>query len=226
MKAGTYIVLTVTDTGKGMDAETQAHMFEPFFTTKAKGKGTGLGLATVYGIVKQSGGYITVRSEPGKGSTFEAYLPQVGTVLQRNPQPADAERNARGSQTILLVEEDAAVRAATRTRLEQNGYTVLEAAGGSQAAELAQSHRGPIHLLLCGMAMPGMNARATAKRISSIHLGIRVVYMSGYTAFADEPLGAEEMVLEKPFTRDALLAKVHEAFLPRQSETATDRALA
>ncbi len=223
VKAGTYVVLSVTDTGKGMSAETQAHIFEPFFTTKEKGKGTGLGLATVYGIVKQSGGYIAVHSEPGKGSKFEAFLPQVGKGMQPHAQRTDAERCARGSETILLVEEDAAVRAATLMRLQGNGYTVLEAASGNQAIEMAQRLRGPIHLLLCGMTMPGMNGRATAKRITSIHPGIRVVYTSGYAAFADEPLGEEEMVLEKPFTRDALLAKVHEAFLPRQSGTVTVR---
>ena len=218
---GNYIMLTVTDTGIGMDAKTQAHIFEPFFTTKAVGKGTGLGLATVYGVVKQSGGYIWVSSEIGQGSTFTIFLPRVDEAVQWNRQSDLANGSVRGSETILLVEDEESLRALTRTVLEQSGYTVLEADCGSRAIEISRQYQGHIHLLLTDMVMPAMNGRAVAKKLMPIHPEMRVIYMSGYAGY--NPGGAtssEAIFLCKPFTRDALVRKVHEV-LNLQKESAT-----
>jgi PAS domain S-box-containing protein len=210
MPPGHYVMLEMTDAGIGMDAETQAHMFEPFFTTKELGKGTGLGLATVYGVVKQSGGYIWVDSEPGKGSTFKIYLPRVDEPVQLS-SPSHLETEfIRGSETILLVEDEASVRTLTRTFLEDGGFTVLEADSGRQALEISQGYGSPIHLLLTDVVMPGMNGPTLAEQLGITRPEISVLYMSGYTGFPRRGIrNSEANLLVKPFTRDALLHKVH-----------------
>ncbi|MGB6544815.1 MAG: PAS domain S-box protein [Candidatus Acidiferrales bacterium] len=206
---GRYVALLVTDTGIGMDTATQTHIFEPFFTTKEIGKGTGLGLATVYGVVKQSGGCIWVYSEPGIGSTFKIYLPRVDAPIERVGPGSVVSILERGSETILLVEDEDLLRTLTRTLLEQSGYTVLEAQGGSEALEIARRHNEPIHLLLTDMVMPGMKGHEVAKSLIAIHPELKVVYMSGYASFTGRGmLDSDAALLQKPFTRGALLSKL------------------
>jgi len=208
---GKYVELIVSDTGAGMDAQTQSHIFEPFFTTKERGKGTGLGLATVYGVVKQSGGYIWVYSEPGMGSTFKVYLPRVTKAGQPSSPGKAVTAPARGSETILLVEDEESLRTLTRTVLERNGYTVLEASGGQEAIEIARRHAGSIDLVLTDMVMPGMSGHEVARHVAVERPRTKVIYMSGYTGFSDRgPTQSEDILLPKPVTRDALLRKVHE----------------
>jgi two-component system cell cycle sensor histidine kinase/response regulator CckA len=208
---GKYVELIITDTGTGMDAQTQSHIFEPFFTTKELGKGTGLGLATVYGVVKQSGGYVWVYSEPGLGSTFKVYLPRVAESVWRSGPGDLASAPMRGSETILLVEDEDSLRTLTRTILEQNGYTVLEASGGEEALEIARLHGRPIDLLLTDMVMPGMNGYAVARSLALVRPGLKIVYMSGYSGFGHYELAeSQDTLLSKPLTRDVLLRKLHE----------------
>jgi PAS domain S-box-containing protein len=208
---GRYVQLAMTDTGVGMDAQTLSHIFEPFFTTKDPGKGTGLGLATVYGVVKQSGGYIWVYSEPGLGTTFKVYLPRVDASAPRNGSRVDASASARGSETILLVEDEESLRTLTRTMLEQNGYTVLAAGGGKEAIEIAQNCGRPIDLLLTDMVMPGMDGHAVARTLGLICPGIKVIYMSGYSGFGHRGIASSaDILLSKPLTREAMLRKLHE----------------
>ncbi len=208
---GPYVLLEVTDTGVGMDAETQAHIFEPFFTTKEIGKGTGLGLSTVYGIVRQSGGHIWVYSEPGQGTTFKIYLP-LASPMSRAPQPpAVPSESLRGSKTILLVEEEDALRGLMRNLLQDNGYTVLEAKLPQAATEIALRHSKPIHALLTEMKMPGMTGRDLAAKLAPIRPEMKVVYMSSYTDFTHAGLADSEVaLLVKPFTRETLLRKMQE----------------
>ncbi|PYO60987.1 MAG: hybrid sensor histidine kinase/response regulator [Gemmatimonadetes bacterium] len=219
-RPGSYVMLAVSDTGTGMSDEVQSHLFEPFFTTKEKGKGTGLGLATVYGIVKQSGGYIWVYTEPGHGTTFKIYLPRVaGAPAQRASGPKASPVGA-GTETVLLAEDEAAVRAVARHALERQGYTVLEASSGEAALDLAERHSGRIHLLLTDVIMPGMNGRALALRLSELRPDLRVVYMSGYTEEAITRHGVLEPGLtyvQKPFTPEGLARKVREV-LDRQEK--------
>jgi CheY-like chemotaxis protein len=182
LSPGKYVMLAVTDNGCGMDAETQTHIFEPFFTTKEKGKGTGLGLATVYGIVKQSGGYVWVYSEPGRGTSFKIYLPMVENVEEPGrDNRSDLQPSRRGTETILLVEDEKGVRELAREYLEMSGYTVIEAEDGHTALELAAMHSGTIHLLMTDVVMPGISGRELADRVKRIRPKIRVLYMSGYT---------------------------------------------
>ena len=212
---GDYVMLAISDTGGGMDADTQSHIFEPFYTTKGP-KGTGLGLSTVYGIVKQSGGYIWVYSEAGKGTTFKIYLPRVseaGEVAAAATAGAQTPATLRGHETILLVEDEATVRQLARECLELQGYAVLEAPEGAAALQLAQAHPGPIHLLLTDVIMPGMTGRELASRICQSRPGIKVLYMSGYTENVighNGMLDASVMLLQKPFSLPTLRAKVRE----------------
>jgi two-component system, cell cycle sensor histidine kinase and response regulator CckA len=208
---GSYVRLTVSDTGVGMDAETQARIFEPFFTTKEVGKGTGLGLSTVYGVVRQFDGHIWVYSEPGQGTTFKIYLPrtsQAPAVTKSNNRLAST---IRGTETILLVEDEEALRELTRSLLADQGYNVLEAARPERAVEIAKQYKDTIHLLLTDMVMPGMNGRVLADTLASVRPDMKVVFMSGYTGFNHAALtDAKVTLLSKPFTKDNLLSKLHE----------------
>ncbi len=209
---GAHVMLTVSDTGVGMDADTQAHLFEPFFTTKGPGKGTGLGLSTVYGIVAQHGGSITVASAPGRGSTFTIYLPRTEDDAVSKAAPAAVEPRP-GEETILLVEDDEEVRSLAREILEVHGYAVLEARLPAEAISIAEAHPGPIHLVLTDVVMPGMSGRELTERLARLRPGLKVLYMSGYTA--DElghhgVLDPRTALLPKPFSPDALALKVRE----------------
>jgi two-component system, cell cycle sensor histidine kinase and response regulator CckA len=211
-KPGSYVMLRVTDTGVGMSPETQSHVFEPFFTTKEIGKGTGLGLATVYGIVKQSDGYVAVRSGLGLGSTFAVYLPRVAGVA-RPREPERMMNETRGSETVLLVEDEEAVRRLVREILESAGYAVLDAASGAEAIERSHDHPGPIHLMMTDVVMPGMSGPQLANQITAARPGIRVLYTSGYPDDALGSLGALRpgtAFLQKPVTPDELADRVRQ----------------
>jgi len=214
LKPGSYVTISVSDTGAGMDSETQSHIFEPFFTTKGP-KGTGLGLSTVYGIVKQSGGYIWVSSEPNKGTTFKIYLPRVSETpesLAQTAAPAQPE-SVPGSETILVVEDEVNLRYLARQFLEKQGYRVIEAADGAAAMQIAVAHEGIIHLLLTDVIMPGMNGRELAQRILEIRPNTKVLYMSGYTENVigrNGTLDAGIRLLQKPFTLRDLKDTVRE----------------
>jgi two-component system, cell cycle sensor histidine kinase and response regulator CckA len=215
LSPGRYVMLAVTDNGCGMDAETQAHVFEPFFTTKEKGKGTGLGLATVYGVVKQSGGYVWVYSEPGRGTSFKIYLPRIEETAVPAVRDGKSEMQIpeRGSETILLVEDEKGVRELAREYLASSGYTVIEAEDGHTALELAAMHVGQIHLLLTDVVMPGISGRELAERVSQIRPGIKIIYMSGYTDQAVVHHGIlqnDAVLLQKPFTLMTLAGKLRE----------------
>ena len=212
-RPGSYVMLAVSDTGSGMDEATRSRIFEPFFTTKQLGKGTGLGLATVYGIVKQSDGYIWVYSEPGLGSTFKIYLPRVEAELSEEKTGEPPLPLPSGSETVLLVEDDHTVRLLASEMLQMNGYTVLQARDGREALDLVRRHGRPIHLLLTDVVMPQMSGRQLAQGIADIHPDIRVLYMSGYTdgVIAHHGvLDAGVAYLQKPFTADFLARKVRE----------------
>jgi PAS domain S-box-containing protein len=211
---GEYVMLAVSDTGCGMDSDTQTHIFEPFFTTKGP-KGTGLGLSTVYGIVKQSGGYIWVYSELNRGTTFKVYLPKVSAVGETAAaQPVAAlPEVAQGYETILLVEDETTVRELTKQYLQIQGYTVFEAADPSVALQISNAHDGPIHLLLTDVIMPGMNGRELAQRVTAARPETRVLYMSGYTENVIGHNGTLEPginLLQKPFSLPVLKAKVRQ----------------
>ncbi|HUU12871.1 MAG TPA: ATP-binding protein, partial [Terriglobia bacterium] len=219
---GPYVMLAMSDTGIGMDKETQAYIFEPFFTTKEKGKGTGLGLATVYGIVKQSGGHIWLYSEPDQGTTFKIYLPTVPQAVSKAVEAAPERRSLRrGSETILLVEDEEGVRDLARRILELKGYKVITASNPTVAAQVFERHEGPIHLLLTDVVMPTMSGRQLAEHLALICPGLKVLYMSGYTDNAIVPHGILEggtAFLQKPFTPDSLTHKVREVLdAPQQA---------
>jgi two-component system cell cycle sensor histidine kinase/response regulator CckA len=214
------VLLAVSDTGVGMDEEVKAHLFEPFFTTKEKGKGTGLGLATVFGIVKQNQGHIWVYSEPGRGTTFKIYLPRAGMprVVEGAQTPSDRPTEAaappvRGSETLLLVEDESEVRELVRDILLAQGYRVLAAQDGVEALQVAQEHEGPIHLLITDVVMPRMSGKALADQLRSSRPEMRVLFTSGYTDNAIVHHGVlDEGVhfLSKPFELEALARKVRE----------------
>jgi PAS domain S-box-containing protein len=217
VEPGRYVMLAITDTGTGMDAETQSHIFEPFFTTKGQ-KGTGLGLSTVYGIVKQSGGSIWVYSEPGHGSTFKVYLPRTEQVDEPARPPVSSVFSPPGRETVLLVEDELNVRTLTREFLQGQGYSVLEAADPTRALQTAIEYPGTIHLLLSDVIMPSMNGQELAQKITLLRPGTAVLYMSGYTEHAISHNGTLEegaSFLQKPFTFEALSRKVREALEER-----------
>jgi two-component system, cell cycle sensor histidine kinase and response regulator CckA len=223
---GAYVCLAVTDTGVGMDPVIQARIFEPFFTTKPVGQGTGLGLSTVYGIVKQSGGYIWVYSELGRGTTFKVYLPQVEAALTVDLSATAPEAAPRGSETVLLVEDEPALRAVARRVLQRQGYAVLEAADGDAALALVATHQGPLHLLVTDVVMPGLSGRDLADRLTAARPDLRVLFVSGYSGEAlahHGILDPDLAYLEKPFNPDALAIKVREVLdrPPRGPPTAT-----
>src|SRR5207249_2552963 len=210
---GPHVLLTVTDTGTGMDATTQARIFEPFFTTKGPGHGTGLGLAMVYGVVKQSGGYIAAGSEVGKGTTFRIYLPQVTETTEAAVSKKPQQDRKQGSETILLVEDDAAVRELVSAMLTAKGYNVLVSQQPQDVGTICERHSGRIHLLLTDMVLPGMSGREIAKHIGALRPDVKILFMSGYT---DEALAhshgfeGEFEFLQKPFSAVTLTSKVRE----------------
>jgi PAS domain S-box-containing protein len=210
---GSYVHLAVSDTGGGLSDEARAHLFEPFFTTKELGKGTGLGLATVYGIVKQNGGFIYVDSSPGAGTTVRIYLPPAVGPVPTPEAPTPMPVTEKGSETVLLVEDEAAVRQFARRALEANGYCVLPAADGTEALALAERHPGPIHVLLTDVVMPGMGGPELATRLAQRRPTVRVLFSSGYTDDATVLQGVREAgtaFLQKPFAPEDLIRKLRE----------------
>ena len=212
VRPGRYVMLGLSDTGTGMSPETMSHMFEPFYTTKEAGKGTGLGLATVYGIVKQSGGYVWCYSEQGEGTTFKVYLPRVDAPVDRLPVRA-AARPARGSETILVVEDEAALREIIRRVLEKRGYTVLEASTFDAASTLARAYVGAIQLLLTDVVLPGGSGRLLADELLAERADLKVLFMSGYTEDVIVQRGVlapGTPFINKPFSADTLAGKVRD----------------
>jgi len=214
VQSGPYVMLAVSDTGIGMDKETQTRIFEPFFTTKKSGEGTGLGLSTVYGIIKQSGGHIWVYSEPGQGTTFKVYLPRVEDGATSRPsQDAVDSADLEGSETVLVVEDDETVRKLVERMLQEHGYGVLGARRGEEALQLCVQHEGGIDLLLTDMVMPGMNGRELSERLTTLRPELKVLYMSGY---ADRAINRRDLItpetpfLQKPFSPEELLRQVRQ----------------
>jgi PAS domain S-box-containing protein len=211
LQPGRYVAMAVEDTGVGMDAATQAHLFEPFFTTKELGRGTGLGLSTVYGIVKQSGGHIAVESAPGKGSRFEVLFPRVEAKAQNDTSSVPVLGCGRGTETVLVVEDELAVLDLACRILKSAGYSVLTARNGLEALEIVRGHSGPIDLLLTDVVMPRIAGPELARQFHALRPGSRVLYMSGYTG---ETVGRQGVLpegvqlVEKPFTPDVLTARV------------------
>ncbi len=216
VRPGRYVMLIVSDTGVGMDSETQAHMFEPFFTTKEPGKGTGLGLPIVYGVVKQTGGWTHVDSKPGKGTTFEIYLPcaeetETSTALQVSQIREDIAAAPKGTETVLLVEDETGIRELACEFLQRQGYKVLHGVDGNEALRIAEGHEDLIHLLVTDMAMPNLGGKELADRLQKVRPEIKVLFMSGYPdheAFAGGDIGVQAAVLQKPFSLDTLAHKV------------------
>jgi CheY-like chemotaxis protein len=213
-RPGSYVLLTIADSGIGMDAETQAHIFEPFFTTKEVGKGTGLGLATVYGIVKQSGGHIWVYSELGQGTIFKIYLPHTEQKIRDENKKVSLAKSRPNLETIFLVEDAEPIRELTRSLLTDSGYKVLEADLPTKAIEIAKTYKGHIHLLLTDMVMPQMNGRALAEKLVRIRPDMKVIYTSGYTGFSHSDLLDPDLVfLPKPYTKESLLSKLRQVLM-------------
>jgi CheY-like chemotaxis protein len=213
VKAGAYIMMAVSDNGIGMEKKVQSRIFEPFFTTKEPGKGTGLGLSTVYGIIKQSGGHIEVHSEPGQGAEFRIYLPRIESQLQQPVAPKMLDRNTRGTETVLLAEDDAAVRALVRHMLQLNGYTVLEAKNAQEALAYCHEYKGSISLVLADVVMPHISGPALVQKVMVMRPEIKVLYMSGYP---DSPMIPDSVIngtmsfLEKPFSPETLTQTIRQ----------------
>jgi CheY-like chemotaxis protein len=213
---GDYVMVAVRDTGIGMDRETQARIFEPFFTTKESGRGTGLGLAMVYGIVKQSGGYVWVYSEPGQGTTFKIYLPRSEDAVRAIQRDTIRIEDLRGTERVLLVEDEDPVREVSARLLKRAGYTVVDSKDGQRALDEFDRHHAAFDIVITDMAMPGMGGRELAQRLRSRSPDIPIVFMSGYTD--DEELrsslvDSRALFIEKPFTPELLLSKVREALV-------------
>jgi PAS domain S-box-containing protein len=217
---GSYVMLQVSDTGMGMDEAIQAHIFEPFFTTKEPGKGTGLGLSTVYGIVRQSGGFIDLDSEPGKGSTFKIYLPRRDATAKTRKVKVSKPTQFRGIETVLLVEDEDVLRTLLAKFLRLHGYTVLEARHGGEALLICEQHQGPIHLMVTDVVMPRMSGRVLADRLTPLRPEMKVLYMSGYTEDEVVQRGVAEQAvafLQKPFKPIDLVHQVHTLLKPQTS---------
>ena len=213
-KPGHYVMLTVSDTGSGMDKETREHIFEPFFTTKEVGKGTGLGLSTVYGIVKQNNGFVWVYSEPGRGSTFKVYLPKVKGDAEPKEKEQSPVDDPIGSETVLIVEDDYGLRKFAQEVLRNYGYRVIVAENGEDALRVSEEYEGPIHLLLTDVVMPRMGGKELTERLQPLYSRMKVIYMSGYTDNAivhHGVLAPGVNFLEKPFTLEGLGRKVRKA---------------
>jgi CheY-like chemotaxis protein len=213
LQPGRYVLLSVSDSGTGMDEETKSRMFDPFFTTKPRGEGTGLGLATVYGIVRQSNGAVDVESEPGQGTTLRIYFPPADRPEGPEPLRQFLRERPRGTETVLLVEDEPAVRALARKALTGSGYRVLEAEDAAEALSVAHGQNGPIHLLLADVVMPHMNGRELAESLALFYPDAKVLFMSGHTEDAIIRHGVQTRgipFLQKPFTPDTLARKVRE----------------
>jgi two-component system, cell cycle sensor histidine kinase and response regulator CckA len=229
IQPGRYAVISVSDTGHGMDKETQLRIFEPFFTTKEKGKGTGLGLSTVYGIVKQSNGYVFAQSEPGAGTTFYVYLPRVEDATEELSPAKSQPTEAGGCETVLLVEDEDSVRELVRVTLASRGYNVLEAENGECGLHLAEEYKENIDILITDVVMPGIGGRELAKKLLSLRPGISVLFLSGYTEDAvvtHGALGPANAFLQKPFTLQNLAKKVREVLRARSAPQPTPKAIA
>jgi signal transduction histidine kinase/CheY-like chemotaxis protein len=216
---GEYVMIAVRDTGTGMDRATQARIFEPFFTTKESGKGTGLGLAMVYGIVKQSGGYVWVYSEPGQGTTFKIYLPRSDDAVQPIQRDALRRSELHGTEKILLVEDEAPVRETSARLLRRAGYTVIETANGTDALTAFEQNPSSVHVIVTDMVMPAMGGRDLARKIRAVDTGMPIIFVSGYTdddELRKSGLDDRSFFIEKPFVPEALLAKLREAVATRE----------
>jgi CheY-like chemotaxis protein len=217
IKRGSYVMISVADSGEGMDRETQARIFEPFFTTKEQGKGTGLGLSTVYGIIKQSGGYVFVDSELGRGTTFTIYFPRVDEPCDALGAAPVSLATGGGSETILLVEDEESVRQLVRETLTARGYRILEANNGNAALALAAGRSDTIHLVITDIVMPGLSGHELVEQLLPSRPGIKVLYFSGYAQDAfptDLSSNAQTAFLQKPFTLQSLSRKVREVLGP------------
>jgi CheY-like chemotaxis protein len=209
--SGRYVRLSLSDTGHGMGEQVMSRLFEPFFTTKQRGEGTGLGLAVVYGLVRQNAGYVHVESAPGQGTSFSIYLPQADAAPERAREGPRGVR--RGSETLLVVEDEDGVRSLLKAVLSGLGYTVIAASGGEEALQAAAAHAGPVRLLLTDVLMPGMTGPEVAKGMREARPGIKVLYMSGYAGDVLEKhgVGSDALVLSKPFTVEEVSLRVREA---------------
>jgi len=227
LKPGEYVLLSVTDTGCGMDAATKSRIFEPFFTTKEQGKGTGLGLATVYGVVKQSGGFIWVESEPGKGARFEVFLPRVTERVEPPLEPESLDERARRKGTVLLAEDEDEVRELASEFLTAAGYEVYAAKDGLQALAIAEELRKPIHVLVSDVVMPRMRGPELARRLKEVQSKMKVLYVSGYLEYnrGNSEFLEEGFFLQKPFSRDALVRKVDEMLARKTSKRSTNHSV-
>ena len=221
IEAGPYVILTVTDTGCGMDSRTMSSIFEPFFTTKGE-KGSGLGLSTVYGIIKQHGGHILCESEPGKGTTFTIYLPATNEKIVKNKGKTSREKLQGGSETILVAEDNQKIRRLTSKVLTRHGYHVYLASTGREAVNLLKSTKEPVHLLLTDVIMPEMNGKDLYKEAKAIDSSLKVVFMSGYTddiVHFEETSDGSNYFIKKPFTMKELTQKVREVLDEKDGES-------